>query len=161
MSIRSLRRLAPLLLSFTALGCGEPGSTPGVPGTPDAGATGNQLAVAGSYDTRVTLRPGGTCTGVTVEDALTTVTHAPGATALTLSHAGASYSGTVDLAGSFQTATRTVVVSPATYRITITGQFSPTGLAATVLVEQTAPTACAYSVQWVGTKSGTPNVIPG
>ena len=63
--------------------------------------------------------------------------------------------------GSFQTVPQTVVVSPATYRITITGQFSITGLAATVSVEQTAPTACAYSVQWVGTKSDAPNVIPG
>ncbi len=161
MPICSLRRLSALLLSFTALGCGGPGSTAGVPVAPDAGAIGNQLAVAGSYDTRVMLLPGGTCTGVTVEDALTTVTHAPGATALNLSHAGASYSGTVDLAGSFQTAAQTVVVSPAAYRITITGKFSTTGLAATVVVEQTAPTACAYSVQWMGTKFGTPNVIPG
>jgi hypothetical protein len=63
--------------------------------------------------------------------------------------------------GSFSTTPRTVVVTPASYRITVTGQFGLQGLEATVTVEQTAPDACVYSVQWTGTKSGSPNVIPG
>ncbi len=94
-------------------------------------------------------------------DAATVVTHALGASALNLSHAGISYSGMVDTAGHFQTTPENVVVSPATYLISITGQFAVTGFDATVLVEQTAPTTCAYSVRWVGTKTGSPNVIPG
>jgi len=117
--------------------------------------------VSGSYATQVTLLPGSTCSGVTVQDASTAVTHAPGATSLTLSHAGTSYSGTVDTAGNFHTAPKTVVVSPAHYVISITGHFTTTGLDATVTVEQTDPTSCSYTVGWVGTKSGPPNVIPG
>jgi hypothetical protein len=89
------------------------------------------------------------------------VTQAVGATALSLDHAGVSYAGTVNTAGLFQTTPQNVVVSPATYRITVTGQFALTGFDATVLVEQTAPTTCAYSVHWLGTKTGAPNVIPG
>jgi hypothetical protein len=53
------------------------------------------------------------------------------------------------------------VVTPASYLIAVSGQFGLHGLEATVTVEQTAPEACAYSVQWTGTKSGSPNVIPG
>ena len=109
----------------------------------------------------MTLLPGATCAGVTVQNEVTTVTQAPGATTLTLSHAGTSYSGTVDTAGNFQTTPKAVVVSPARYVISITGRFTTTGLDATVTVEQTEPTSCTYSVGWVGTKSGSPNVIPG
>ena len=155
---RPLRWMVPLLLALLAAGCGDSG--PQAAGQPDAGS-GNQLSVAGSYDTQVTLLPGNTCTGVTVADATTVVSQAVGASALGLSHAGVSYAGSVDTAGRFQTAPKSVVVSPATYRITITGQFALTGFDATVVVEQTAPTTCAYSVHWAGTKSGTPNVIPG
>ena len=109
----------------------------------------------------MTLLPGGTCSGVVVQDAVTTVGHSPGAAALTLTHAGVSYSGTVDSAGNFQTTPRTVLVSPARYDISLTGRFTVNGLEATVTVEQTDPTSCSYAVQWVGTESGSPNVIPG
>jgi hypothetical protein len=99
--------------------------------------------------------------GATVEDAVTTVEHVPGSSALRLTHAGVTYSGTVDTGARFETTPRTVVVSPASFRITLAGQFGLTGLEATVTVEQTSPTACSYSVHWTGTKSGSPNVIPG
>jgi hypothetical protein len=65
------------------------------------------------------LQPGSTCSGVTVQDDVKTVTHSPGASSLALGHAGVSGSGTVDTAGNFQTTPRTVVVSPGTYRITL------------------------------------------
>ena len=146
----------PLLLSMAGIACGDSTGTP----APDAGA-GDLLSVGGSYATHVALLPGGTCSGVTVEDNLTAVGHAPGSSNLTLTHAGITYSGTVGSTGSFSTSPRTVVVTPASYRITVTGQFGLQGLEATVTVEQTAPDACVYSVQWTGTKSGSPNVIPG
>lgn len=150
--------MTPVLLSLAASGCGDSGASPG---GPDAGGGGNLLSLGGTYQTRVTLFPGGTCSGVTVQDNLTVVEHPPGSSTLTLTHAGLSYPGTVDPSAHFQTAPRTVVVTPAQYRIALSGLFTPTGLEATVSVEQTDPIACTYSVQWVGTKSGAPNVIPG
>jgi hypothetical protein len=148
-----------LLLARLGTGCGDAAGNPGQ--QPDAGGGASQLSVGGSYDTRVTLLPGGTCSGVTVEDAVTTVDHVPGASSLRLIHAGVSHSGTVDASARFQTTARTVVVGAATYRLTLAGQFSVSGFEATATVEQTSPTACAYSVEWLGTKTGSPNVIPG
>ncbi|MGZ6069759.1 MAG: hypothetical protein ACXWK8_01005 [Myxococcaceae bacterium] len=148
-----------VLLARLGTGCGDAAGNPGQ--QPDAGGGTNLLSVGGSYDTRVALLPGGTCSGVTVEDAVTTVDHVPGASSLRLTHAGLSHSGTVDALARFQTTARTVVVGPATFRITLAGQFSVFGFEATATVEQTSPAACAYSVQWLGTKSGSPNVIPG
>ena len=153
---RSMRWAVPILVA--AVGCGDSASSPG---QPDAGGASNLLAVGGTYDTHVALLPGGTCAGVTVQDNATTVEHVPGSSALRLTHAGVSYSGTVDAAARFQTTPRTVVVSPASFRITVSGQFGLTGFEATATVEQTSPTVCAYSVQWSGTKAGAPNVIPG
>jgi len=147
-----------MLLSLAASACGDPGASPG---GPDAGGGGNLLSLAGTYQTRVTLLPGGTCSGVTVQDEVTVVEHPPGSSTLTLTHAGQSYSGTVDPSAHFQTTPRIVLVSPARYRIALSGLFTLTGLEATVSVEQTEPTTCTYSVQWVGTKAGAPNVIPG
>ena len=156
MRARSRGWLVPLVLSLAGSGCGGSDGS----GAPDAGG-GNLLSLAGSYPTTVTLQPGSTCSGVTVQDDVTTVTHTPGALTLSLGHAGVSYSGTVDTAANFQTSPKTVTVSPAQYLITISGHFTTTGLDATVTVEQTVPTQCAYTVRWVGTKSGPPNVIPG
>jgi len=148
-----------LLLAGISTGCGDPAAHPGHP--PDAGGGTNLLSVGGSYQTRVALVPGGTCSGVTVEDAVTTVDHVPGGGTLTLTHAGVTHSGTVDASARFQTAARTVVVGAATYRITLAGQFSVSGFEATATVEQTSGETCAYSVEWLGTKSGSPNIIPG
>lgn len=154
---RSRRWIGVAALLVAAVGCGD---STGSPGQPDAGGAGNLLSVGGTYDTHVVLLPGGTCAGVMVQDAATTVEHLPGSSALRLTHAGVSYSGMVDATARFETTPRTVVVSPASFRITVSGQFDLTGLEATVTVEQSSPTVCAYSVQWIGTKSGSPNVIP-
>jgi hypothetical protein len=157
MRSRTRRWLLPLLASLALSGCS---GADGGGGTPDGGR-GNLLSVGGSYPTQAALLPGSTCADAAVQDAVTTVTHSPGATTLTLAHAGTSYSGTVDTAGNFQTTPKTVTVSPASFRLTITGHFTLNGLEATVAVEQLQPTSCGYSVQWTATKSGTPNVIPG
>ncbi|HZJ56218.1 MAG TPA: hypothetical protein VFD38_18905 [Myxococcaceae bacterium] len=154
---RLRRSLLPFLVSLAVSGCGNEESS----GNPDAGGGGNLLSVGGSYPTHAALLPGSTCADAAVQDALTTVTHSPGAMSLTLSHAGTSHSGTVDTAGNFQTTPKTVVVSPASFRLTIAGRFTVSGLEATVTVEQLAPSSCSYSVQWTATKSGSPNVIPG
>ena len=157
MRARDRRWSLPLLVSLVLSGCGGSDS----PGGPDAGGNGDLLSVGGSYPTDVTLLPGGTCTGVVTQDAVTTVDHAAGGTSLTISHAGIAYAGTVDTAGNFQTTPKTVLVAPARYVISVTGHFTTSGLDATVTVAQTDPTSCSYTVQWVGTKSGSPNVIPG
>jgi len=141
---RHLRRSILRLLAFLAVsGCGG-NDGGGGQGNPDAGG-GNLLSVGGSYPTHATLLPGSTCADAAVQDATTTVTHAPGGTS----------------AGNFQTTPTTVQVNPASFRLTISGHFTLSGLEATVLVEQLAPTSCSYSVQWTATKSGSPNVIPG
>jgi hypothetical protein len=54
-----------------------------------------------------------------------------------------------------------VLVTAARYLITLAGRFPVSGLQASVNVVQTDPTPCSYTAQWVGTKSGPPNVIPG
>ena len=157
---RHLRRsLLPLLASLAVFGCGG-NDGGGGRGNPDAGG-GDLLSVGGSYPTHATLLPGSTCADAAVEDATTTVTHVPGATSVTLNHAGIVHSGTVDTAGNLQTTPTTVQVSPATFRLTISGHFTLSRLEATVVVDQLAPTSCSYSVQWTATKSGSPNVIPG
>jgi hypothetical protein len=159
MTMGALRWGLVLLLARLGTGCGDAAVNPGQ--QPDAGGGVSQLSVGGSYETRVTLLPGGTCSGVTVEDAVTSVDHVPGASSLMLTHAGVSHPGTVDALARFQTTPRSVVVGTATFRITLAGQFSVSGFEATATVEQTSPVACAYSVRWLGTKSGSPNVIPG
>ncbi len=150
------------LLAWLSTGCGDPAASPaGNPGQqPDAGGGASLLSVGGSYVTRVSLLPGGTCSGVTVEDAVTTVDHVPGGSSLSLTHAGLTHSGMVDASARFQTTASTVVVGSATFRITLAGQFSVSGFEATATVEQTSAAACAYSVRWLGTKSGPPNIIP-
>src|SRR2546429_9937547 len=60
-----------------------------------------QLSVGGTYQTTVSLVPGGTCGSPAVANNPTVVAHSPGATSLTLTHAGNTYSGTVTTAGAF------------------------------------------------------------
>ena len=119
------------------------------------GSSGTQLSVGGTYTTAVTLLPGNTCGTVQVQDNPTVVSHTPGAGTLSLTHAGATCSGSVTTSGSFSVPP-TAVGGGA---VSISGQFSSTGFTATVHVAQSQP-ACAYDVSWVASKSGPPNVIP-
>jgi hypothetical protein len=109
------------------------------------------------------LTDGNTCGVVTVEDAPTRVTHTPGATKLSVTHAGNAYPGTIDVTGAFATTPAIVRGNGSEFTITITGRFRRSRFDATVRVEvqqPTPPRSCSYTVRWVGTKDGPPNVIP-
>jgi len=116
-----------------------------------------QLSVGGTYPTTVVQVPGGTCGTVQVQNNTTVVTQSPGATTLSLTHAGNTYAGTVTSAGAFTVAA--TPVSGGAFTVSMTGQFSPTGFSANVHVVQQSP-SCSYDVTWTGTKMGAPNTIP-
>lgn len=116
------------------------------------------LSVGGTYQTQVTLLPGGDCTNVGVQNNPTVVAHTPGALSLSLTHVGNVYPGTVDNTGHFMAMGTT---SGGNSTLTITGQFSRTGFDAMVSVLQNiGPAHCTYFVHWVGTKDGAPNTFP-
>ena len=128
-----------------------------------ASSPGNpELSVGGNYPTVVSLVTS-TCSGITVQSQATSVSHASGSSTVVLTHAGLAYNGTVATNGTFTTTPKAVAAGSDTHTLTIRGQFTTTGFTATVDAAVTRPgsTACAYSVQWVGTKTGSPNVIPG
>jgi hypothetical protein len=80
-----------------------------------------------------------------------------------LSHAGNTYTGTIERDGAFVTVPRSVGSAAETHRLSISGRFSTSGFDATVSgdVTRNGIAACSYVVSWVGTKTGEPNVIPG
>ena len=116
------------------------------------------LTVGGSYPTTVSLVPGqNTCGNVTVQNAVTTVSQAPGTHALSLTHAGNTYTGTIEDDGRFTTVPKLVAGGGSQFTITIDGKFTASGFTATVRVDQTAPApACFYLVDWVGVRSALP-----
>ena len=120
------------------------------------------LSVGGVNDTRVSLVPGqNTCGNVTVQDNPTTVAHVPGSHALTLTHAGQTYEGTVQDDGTFATQPKNVSAGGASFTITITGTFDRQGFQARVRVDQTTPApACSYLVDWAGLKQQGANFFP-
>ena len=124
--------------------------------------TSTELSVGGTYTTAVTLQQNG-CTGITVQTFPTTVAHTAGSNTLTLTHAGNSYTGTVQRNGSFTTTPKAVGGGAETHTLTITGTFTTTAIDATVtaVVQRTGSANCQYTVKWAGPKQGAPNVIPG
>jgi len=150
-----------LVLAVLLGACGSDGSSgpPDAPRIPDADPS--VLRVGGTYDTAVTLGTN-TCTGITVQPMPTSVAHTPGATALTLTHASQTYTGTVARDGTFTTEPHDVGTPAMLHTLTIAGQFSTTGFQATVdaSVSENGVHQCDYVVSWVGTKVGPPNVIP-
>jgi hypothetical protein len=140
------------------------GGDPDEGGPADAGAVDADptvLLVAGQYATEVSLEESD-CTGIMVESMPTTVSHEPGATELTLRHAGQTYTGSVERDGAFATEPHEVGSSAELHTLTIAGRFSTTGFEATVdaAVSRNRTHDCDYVVGWVGTKSGEPNTIP-
>lgn len=112
------------------------------------------LSVGGVFDTHVTLGEN-TCGNVTIMDNPTTVAQTPGSHALTLTHAGITYEGTVDDDGTFEMQPEVVGL----FTITVQGQFTPQGFTASVRVAQSAP-ACSYVVHWDGLKQAGANFFP-
>lgn len=117
------------------------------------------ISVGGTYQTAVTMASNN-CPGQTVEQHTTVVSHVPGGTTLSLTHAGSTYSGTLTADGAFSTPPVTQVFGGISYAISITGQFTETTIDALVLVEAGRQPPCAFTARWAGPKSGDANVIP-
>ena len=143
-----------LIVAFIIPSCSSAGG-------PDPDPDADKIHVAGTYGTQVTLSDN-TCTGVTVMPLPTTVTHAAGATTFSLQHGPLTYSGSLTSAGAFTTAPRVIQDGGTQTTITIAGSFTTTGFIAdvTVAIVNATPPNCGYKVHWVGTKTGSPNVIP-
>lgn len=140
------------------------GEDPDGGGPADAGAVDadpNVLMVAGQYATDVSLEES-SCSDIVVQSMPTTVNHEPGATELTLRHAGQTYTGSVERDGAFATEPQDVGTAAELHTLTIAGRFSTMGFGATVqaAVSRNGTPDCDYVVGWVGTKSGAPNTIP-
>ena len=151
-----MRPFVAAALALSAAACG--GGTAEGPPAPTAPV----LSLGGSYQVTPSLLANG-CGEVQVLPGPATVAHAPGATTLSLSHVGQTYSGTVDSRGAFQTAPRAIALGGgSTDTVAIEGTFSTTGFDATVTVQADHAGAppCAYSVRWQAAKQGAPNVIP-
>lgn len=142
-----MRPLSSFMLGLTLGACN------GDPGVPSV------IRVGGTYQTAVSVIASD-CVGQTVEQHPTTVAHVPGATALTLTHAGNSYSGTLDADGSFRTAPVSQVFDGVSYQIGITGRFSTTAIDAEVHVAAARQPPCSFTARWVGPKDGAPNTLP-
>ena len=149
LALRALRSAAAVVaLLWSACGSEDPAGP-------------KQISVGGTYGTAVTLQ-NNSCPAITVQNNPTTVAHTSGATTLTLTHAGNSYTGTLQASGAFSTTPKAVGTGEV-HTLTIAGQFSTTGFTAVVAVDvqrTTAPLTCHYDVQWVGTKQGGANTIP-
>src|SRR6185503_11805345 len=98
------------------------------PSQPGAGG----IQVAGTYDTAVELAEN-TCSGISVASQPTMVAHGAGSTRVSLTHAGATYSGTLGTDGSFSTDPVSLPDGQgATSTVQISGRFTLTGFTATV-----------------------------
>jgi hypothetical protein len=151
----------PLVVLLAACSGGDPPGSPDARPPPDADIVDpDVLRVGGNYATDVRLASS-SCSGIQVMDNPTAVAHAPGATALTLTHAGTGYPGTVQRDGSFATEVVAIPLPGETHRARVAGAFSATGFEATFTADvERAAGNCAYAVEWVGTRQGGTNVIP-
>jgi hypothetical protein len=146
------RPLVLVLAAVIATGCSSDG--PGPDPDPDP-----VISVGGTYQTAVTMLSN-TCPGQTVQQHTTAVQHVAGATTLSLTHAGSTYTGTLNADGTFGTAPVTQVFDGISYTITISGEFTETTIDAQVRVDAAKQPPCSFTARWAGPKTGAPNVIP-
>ncbi|MEW5915517.1 MAG: hypothetical protein AB1762_03895 [Gemmatimonadota bacterium] len=128
-------------LLFISLACGGSGGPPAPA----------PVTFSGTYSTRVTLAQS-TCGTVVVQDNPTVVTHNATTQAVTLTHAGITYSGTVQADSSFSTEPRPVEVNDGSqYIIQISGRFRVRAFEADATVDRARQGAtCRYVVRLVG-----------
>ena len=120
------------------------------------------LSVGGAYQITPSLLQNG-CGAVEVQPGPATVAHTPGATTLSLTHVGQTYTGTIAAGGAFSTTPRAIALgNGSTDTVTIAGTFATAGFDATVTVDENHAGAapCAYTVRWAAAKQGAANVIP-
>ena len=133
------------------LACGGSTTSPSpantTPGTP------SPTSFAGSYTTRVTLTSNN-CGTINVQDNPTTVTHDAASGAVTFTHVGFTYSGSVKADSTFTTTPRGVNVNDGfNYSIAIAGRFRPLAFDADATVDRTGGSAaCRYIVHWAGSR---------
>lgn len=125
------------------------------------GSTAPQISVGGTYATVVSLTANTCGSSITVQNNNTVITHTAGALNFGMQH-GVSYTGHLATSGHFTTDNALFADATGTSNLTVTGDFSTTGLVAdvTVAVTRNTPPNCTYSVHWIGTKQGSANVIP-
>lgn len=141
------RRVSGLALVLLACGGGDKPAGPRL------------LAVAGTYQTAVTLIAS-TCPNTQVQTFPTVVSHVAGATAVQLTHAGSTYTGTVANNGAFSTPNEPFSIGGVNYLISMTGTFEVQSMNAVVTVQAGLTPPCQFSARWSGPKSGGPNVFP-
>lgn len=117
------------------------------------------ISVGGTYQTTVTLLES-TCPDMGIEQHPTTVVHQPGDTLLVVTHAGASYPGTLRPDGRFTTRPAGFAISNVTYRITLTGSFAAQAVDIRADVEASRQPPCHIAARWSGPKAGPPNLLP-
>jgi hypothetical protein len=90
-----------------------------------------------------------------VQNNPTVVTYDASTRAVTFTHAGTTYSGTVAADNSFTTPARAVNVNDGfSYSIGLAGTFKTNGFDALATVDRTGSgSACRFTVNWAGTKS--------
>jgi len=115
--------------------------------------------VAGEYRTVVSVIQSG-CADMGVQQFSTTVGHLPGDTAVVISHAGATYRGTLARDGSFRTAPSDFSINNVGYTVVLTGRFTADSVDIRADVESHRQPPCRLSARWYGPKDGTANVLP-
>jgi hypothetical protein len=128
-------------------------------GCAGSGAGGKAVSVGGTYQTTVTLIES-TCPDMGVQQHPTVVTHQPGDSVFTITHAGASYEGVLQPNGLFRTRPTTFTITNVTYGITLVGTFSADAVDIRADVQAGRQPPCHLAARWSGPKDGPPNVLP-
>jgi hypothetical protein len=143
-------RTLPVTLLLAVSGCsGGSDDTSPPTGQPPVTNTG----FGGVYATRVTLTSN-TCGTINVQDNPTTVAHTLGATAVSFTHAGVTYSGTVASDSTFTTSPRTVDIGDGfSYAISLAGRFRANAFEADATVDRSGQgSSCRFVVHWSATR---------
>lgn len=145
-----IRAISLLLLLLTAA-CGGSGDGDDSPGPVDPPPS--QVGFSGSYNTSVTLTST-TCGPINVQDNPTAVTHTQSSGAITLTHAGTTYDGTVAADSTFSTNPISVDVGDGyQYFIVIAGRFRVNAFEADATVDRSGVgDPCRYVVHWMGSR---------
>lgn len=117
------------------------------------------ISVGGTYQTAVTLLES-SCSDMGIQQHPTTVAHHAGDTVLTVTHAGASYQGTLTPDGHFMTQPSNFTIGNVTYVITLTGSFTTQAVDIRADVEAGRQPPCHIAARWSGPKDGPPNLLP-
>jgi hypothetical protein len=132
-------------LALALIACGSSSGSPAEPPS--------STGFAGTYATHVTLKEDA-CGAITVQDNATTVTYAEATRAVTFTHAGTTYSGSVAADSTFTTEPRSVSVGDGySYEIALAGRFGNASFEADATVDRTGMgDACRFVVHWAGSK---------